>query len=375
MSNKRHIYDCLLLYVREKALVDIILQKASIFHVIKHTEIDNMGVTTFSHCGRFIAYVWRNIVIKIVESINPANHLHVLFIREYITETESTVNCMAFNKSGKYLVSADLSSTIKIWDLTSGTIFKTIPNAHTERIFSIDFSHCDRKIVTGSSNSIKVWDLDLDECLTLGFTYRRIECVRFSPVDNNTFVSGDADFVRIWKLSDTVATSTKFGESVTFAIFSPCGDFLAYNCGCDIVIRSVRDLDTICTLVGHTDIIYDICFNSKLLVSASRDGTVKVWDIRSALWAKRRNKNGQLIQNIDTMTIPDRINLFPEIKIHLNRDGELLTIASNNIYNVTSRGPLPPTENEGIFFANYVLGGSSTITTLKKDIFELPSES
>jgi WD40 repeat protein len=36
------------------------------------------------------------------------------------------------------------------------------------------------------------------------------------------------------------------------------------------------------TLTGHTDIVNDICFDStgSSLISASKDGTVKIWDIK-----------------------------------------------------------------------------------------------
>ena len=55
------------------------------------------------------------------------------------------------------LVSGSYNDTVKIWDVSSGTLLKTL-TVHGDGILECNFSHCGTLIVSGSDDkTIRVW--------------------------------------------------------------------------------------------------------------------------------------------------------------------------------------------------------------------------
>jgi WD40 repeat protein len=85
----------------------------------------------------------------------------------------------------KYLVSGSYSGSIKIWDISSGKLFRTL-NAHSDEILSLTFSQNGLLMASSSDdNSIKIWDAknwDLIHDLEFEDYYRKII---FSPNGNS----------------------------------------------------------------------------------------------------------------------------------------------------------------------------------------------
>ncbi len=61
---------------------------------------------------------------------------------------------------------------------------------------------------------------------------------------------------------------------------SPCGDYIAAGGGQDVVVADVNTGDVLKRLHGHSSLVTCVKFvgGSKKIVSASRDGTVAVWE-------------------------------------------------------------------------------------------------
>ena len=58
------------------------------------------------------------------------------------------------------IASGSDDKSIKVWDLKSGTLIKTLLG-HDDRVISVSISHDSKFIVSGSSDkTVKVWDLE-----------------------------------------------------------------------------------------------------------------------------------------------------------------------------------------------------------------------
>ena len=203
-----------------------------------------------------------------------------------------------------FAASASWDKTIKIWNLPKKSCVRTL-TGHLGRVYSVAFSPCGTKVLSASKDkTLKMWDVgenckDDERCIcTLeGHTRRVLHC----SFSQRSFLaaSASADMtVRVW---DTVAATCIFiltGHigTVHRCAFSVDGSFLV-SASHDKTLRvwDIRDgggstIEVIRTHGVHSPyrsqnwgFVYgcSMSWNSRLVVSASSDKTVSVWDRRS----------------------------------------------------------------------------------------------
>lgn len=137
------------------------------------------------------------------------------------------------------------------------------------------------KIISGlRDNTIKVWDKKKSECTrTLSGHTGSVLCLQY---DQDIIVSGSSDTtVRVWdiKTGENVQTLHNHKEAVLHLRFM---DGLMVTCSKDrqIIVwdmHSPQDIQIKRTLVGHRAAVNVVDFDSRYIVSASGDRTIKVW--------------------------------------------------------------------------------------------------
>ncbi len=169
------------------------------------------------------------------------------------------VNDMAFTSDGMYLISVSDDKTIRIWDVKSGVLDRTIRSFAGKgpegAIYSLALSPDDRYLAIGgyfSENEIRIIDLEKESKLILlkGHT-NVVTSLEFSK-DGLQLASADATGnIRLWDI----------------------------NFSNGALIGNPKSL-----LSGHQAQVYDISFapNGKQLVSASYDGTLRLWNLEEA---------------------------------------------------------------------------------------------
>ncbi len=189
-----------------------------------------------------------------------------------------------FSPDGSTLASRSYDNTIRLWDVTNGTLNHTL--TAQEDVWNVTFSPDGQTLASGSSDdTIRLWDVATGTLKhTLTAHANDVNVVAFSP-DGLTLASGSDDgTIRLWDVATgkRKAKITLIGSEIYDVVFSPDGLTLASESD----DRTVRLWDAATgafkyPLTAHTDDVWTIAFNSdgKILASGSRDNTIRLWDV------------------------------------------------------------------------------------------------
>lgn len=163
--------------------------------------------------------------------------------------------------------------------------------AHTDYIRFVEV-HPNRPYVLSSSDdmSIKLWDWEKDwECVQVFESHvHYVMMIKINPRDTNTFASASLDrSIKVWGLT---AGSPHFSlegagaheRGVNCIDYYPGGDKPYLLSGADDRTVKIWDYQTkacLQTLEGHSHNVSSVCFHPRLplIVTASEDGTVRLW--------------------------------------------------------------------------------------------------
>ena len=149
---------------------------------------------------------------------------------------------------GKLLATSSYDQQIKLWDAANGKELRTL-TGHNDAVFDLAFRP-DGKILASASGdrTVKLWDVASGERLdTFGQPTKEQYCVAFSPDGNRVAAGGVDNRIRVWQISKDGKENT---NPLLYARFAHEG----------AVVNLVYSAD------------------SKTLISAGEDRTVKVWD-------------------------------------------------------------------------------------------------
>ncbi|MBW4479981.1 MAG: CHAT domain-containing protein [Tolypothrix brevis GSE-NOS-MK-07-07A] len=193
---------------------------------------------------------------------------------------EGSVNSANFSPNGKFIVTAGVDKTARIWDFSGQQL--QVLRGHEGSVRSANFSPNGQLIVTASfDRTARVWDNSGKELVSLKGHEGKLFSANFSP-DGQRIVTAGVDGVRLW---DT--DGKQLGEikghlgSVYSANFSPDGKLIV-TAGADKTARIWDSSGKFLTeLKGHTDTVWSANFSpdSQQVVTASEDKTARVWDL------------------------------------------------------------------------------------------------
>ncbi|GLT84722.1 hypothetical protein SLE2022_029380 [Rubroshorea leprosula] len=158
---------------------------------------------------------------------------------------KSKLSCVCWNNYIRnYLASTDYDGIVQMWDTGTGRGFCQYLE-HQKRAWSVDFSQADpTRFASGSDDcSVKLWSINDRNSLGTIWSHANVCCLQFSTFSSHLLAFGSADY--------------------------------KVNC---YDLRHVRI--PLCTLSGHEKTISYVKFlDSRTLVSASTDNTLKLWDL------------------------------------------------------------------------------------------------
>ena len=161
-----------------------------------------------------------------------------------LDEHPDSINALALSPDGTKLATAGGDWTVRLWEVSTGKYINSL-TGHPSAVNAVKFSP-DGKILASAGSTLRLWDADTGELLH--------------------------------------ADSKDLG-SIDLLAFSPDAKILATGGGWDHTVHlwHVHTGTLRTALKGHTDKIRDMAFSpdSSTLITASRDKTMRLWDVNT----------------------------------------------------------------------------------------------
>ena len=227
------------------------------------------------------------------------------------------INAVAFHPNFSIVVSAAEDATVRVWDSESGEFEKAL-KGHTNSVSDVCFDKAGQVLASCSADfTVKLWDFaDLSQCLcvkTLKGHEHTVSSVAFLPEPNgDKLVSASRDCtIRMWDTSSGYCTKTFKGHDQWVRRVLPNADGTALaSCSDDQSIRlwdvaTAKELEAQ-VMNGHENVIETLAWlnpaamatvlasvdfegqfpaaadgaaqTPPLLLSGSRDKTIRLWD-------------------------------------------------------------------------------------------------
>lgn len=223
------------------------------------------------------------------------------------------VRCLAYSTDDRWLASGGADHSIRLWSAKTREL-KKILEGHARGVFCLAFSPDGKTLASGSSDeTVKIWDVDRGTEETRETMRRRpkhgpIVSLAFSP-DGNELAITTASVVEVWDAAQTLQRMDlpcrEKGAIWWSARYTPHGRLIAIGSGSryartlrvdakkgvstgthqpqddEIHLWDVATKREIGRLVGHRESVRAIAMSTDaaLLVSGSRDRTVRIWDL------------------------------------------------------------------------------------------------
>lgn len=251
-------------------------------------------------------------------------------------ETPALIWSVAFSPDGTLIATGDHDHKIRLWDVATGQLSKTL-EGHAAEVRSVAFSSDGVLMASASQDhNVGLWDLKTGKLKRMLKGHAdEVTCVVFSP-DDTKLASGSADnTVRLWNVSDGKFLRSFTGQTYTAVAvaFSPDGQRLAsagWNDGVTLWdVATGKKLSSFSEFPNYVD---EMALSPDGLEAATAtDNLVKLWDVAS----------GELLHTLDhgAEDVDD---------IRFSPDGSLIVSANEQavkVWDVASGAPRLTVEN------------------------------
>jgi WD40 repeat protein/serine/threonine protein kinase len=189
------------------------------------------------------------------------------------------VQWVTFTPDGKTLISGDVESTVKVWDMATGQERLNL-RAGTHLALSPDGNTLAAVRV---GRDLNLWDVATGRRIArVGSVPSQVHCMRFGPSGTQLAVACDDHTVRLFDTRNIHDLPGHRPAEAWAVAFAPDGKTLA-TAGDDHTIRlwSVPGFQQRSVLRGHTALVASVAFSpdGRTLASGSFDHTVQLWDV------------------------------------------------------------------------------------------------
>ena len=206
-----------------------------------------------------------------------------------------SISCLSFSSDGHRFASGSDDEKIVVWNVNTRTVEIELTKRHTGRVTTVDFSPNRKNVISGSEDKIiRLWDIFTGQIL------RKIKCVdevyslTYSP-DERFILAGGQKWMSMWNIADDEVKPKVFrvDRPVYRVSFSPDGSRFVFGSdgfnAIQIWDASWSDEETEAATIEEQGPITSISLSpsSELIVTASQDGSIYLWNVHKGEVAKR----------------------------------------------------------------------------------------
>lgn len=184
---------------------------------------------------------------------------------------------------GGYIASISADTSVKIWSTTNWSLVREY-NGHTDDVYGIDYIREDIIATGGFDNTIQLWRISNGELKLKINTTSWIYCLKYLPT-NGYLASGDFDGnINIWDITTgALVRILGYHSNRVFDLLLINNDLLASSSDLNtIVFWDLKTFTNQSTINAHGGQIWTMVLVShlNLLISASTDETIKIWNLK-----------------------------------------------------------------------------------------------
>lgn len=248
---------------------------------MKHKHILIITLFVFFFCTLAAAQTRRIEAKKKTGDSSALNNPELVFNSVH----SAIIYSVAYSPDGKYLASGSADKTIKLWEVETGRLLRTL-TGHTGDICSVSYSPNGVYLASGSKDeTIKLWEVKTGNCIKIltGHT-GYVQSVTYSPDGKYLASAAWDETIKLWEVETGECIKTLTGHTgyVESVAYSSDGKYLA-SASYDKTVKlwEVATGKCIKILSGHTDIVRSVSFapNGKYLASGAYDKTTKIWEV------------------------------------------------------------------------------------------------
>jgi serine/threonine protein kinase len=197
------------------------------------------------------------------------------------------INSLAISPANDLLVSGSYDNTVNLWQISTGKLLRSL-KGHTDRVWGVAISNDGKQVVSASRDkTLKIWDVNTGENLkTLSGSLAGVTCVLITPNRKQVISAGNDKAIRVWDIASGKQLFTLNGhEDVISAIaITKDGKYL-FSGGKDspnsIRLWNLQTQSSTWNLIGHTDLVTSLVISadSLKLISSGQDKNINIWEI------------------------------------------------------------------------------------------------
>ncbi len=215
------------------------------------------------------------------------------------------INCIALNpqnkNSSQSLIASGSRGEVKLWDLKTGDLIATLSEypwlstVIVDEVNDLAFCPDGQTLASGGADStVKMWHLGAKDLIDIMHKHNgMVRCVAFTPDGRILATGGDDRKIQFWDMTERqVAMTLSLDDTAAHSlIFSQDAKTLVTGSYRKIKVWSIStkketscvDIELQHSLIGHSHIVSDLALSKdrKILVSASKDKTIKIWHLKT----------------------------------------------------------------------------------------------
>jgi len=238
--------------------------------------VHSMGIEAIAYSpdGAYLASGSSDKTIKIWE-VETGRLLRTL------TGHTDDVYSVSYSPDGKYLASGSDDKTVKLWEVATGECVKTL-SGHTDIVRSVSFAPNGKYFASNSDDeTIKVWEVATGNCVKTLIGSESLSSVSYSP-DGKYLVSASVGTAKLWEVASGNCVKTLSGGRIAY---NPDGAYLAIAY-VSITILKVPTGECIKEIGDDSSTVYSVAYSPDGTVASASYGEVKLWDAKSCKYIK-----------------------------------------------------------------------------------------